>query len=61
MLYLIQRKVIIYKAYKVKAPYPYATNNGIRVKYVDTIIHLAHLLIANGYGMIVMCPNISLH
>ncbi len=42
-------QVIIYKAYNVKTPDPCVTINDARVKYVDKVIHLGHLLTANVY------------
>ncbi len=49
MLYSIQRQVvIIYKTYTINPSDPCALQiNGIRVKCVDTIIHLDHLLAEN--------------
>ncbi len=36
-------QVIIYKAYKVQPPDPCVIVNGMRIKYVDKVIHLGHL------------------
>ncbi len=42
-------QVIIYKAYNVKPPDPCVTFNDARVKCVDKVIHLGHLLTENVY------------
>ncbi len=45
---LKKSQIMIYKAYQVTSD-PCVTINGIRVKCVDTIIHLGHLLTENVY------------
>ncbi len=49
VLFNSKSQVIIYRAYNIKPPDLCVTTDGTRVKRVDKVIHLGHLLTENVY------------